>query len=110
MQRRDLNLDQGNGRHLARAHDFLGVGQKPGFQPRLIHSGGIVFLGDTCSMPSHYHDPKLLEIGKDEHAFAWTPGKSDEPKKLSEAREATRLSSFPAKDIRWAKRNEVRAR
>ena len=50
----------------------------------------IVFLGDTCTMPSHHHDPKLLEIGKDDPVFAWTPGKSHEPEKLGEAREASR--------------------
>ena len=54
----------------------------------------IVFLGDTCSMPSHHHDPKLLDIGKDAPLFAWTPGKANEPKKLGEAREATRRAQM----------------
>ncbi len=50
----------------------------------------IVFLGDTCSMPSHHHDPKILEIGKEQNVFAWPPNKANEPKKLGEVREATR--------------------
>ena len=50
----------------------------------------IVFLGDTCSMPSHHHDPKLLELGQDQPVFAWPPKKADEPKKLGAAREASR--------------------
>jgi ATP-dependent helicase/nuclease subunit A len=50
----------------------------------------IVFLGDTCSMPSHHHDPKLLELGKDQPVFAWPPKRADEPQKLGEAREASR--------------------
>jgi len=54
----------------------------------------IVFLGDTCTMPSHHHDPKLLEVGSDAKSLAWTPGKSNEPKKLGEAREATRLAQM----------------
>lgn len=54
----------------------------------------IVFLGDTCTMPSHHHDPKLLEIGKDDRVFAWTPGKSHEPEKLGEAREASRRAQM----------------
>jgi ATP-dependent helicase/nuclease subunit A len=54
----------------------------------------IVFLGDTCTMPSHHHDPKLLEIGKDDPVFAWTPGKSHEPGKLGEARETSRRAQM----------------
>ncbi len=50
----------------------------------------IVFLGDTCSMPSHHHDPKLLELGQDQPVFAWPPKRADEPQKLGEAREASR--------------------
>jgi ATP-dependent helicase/nuclease subunit A len=54
----------------------------------------IVFLGDTCTMPSHHHDPKLLDLGKDNPVFAWTPGKANEPKKLGEAREASRRAQM----------------
>ena len=50
----------------------------------------IVFLADTCSMPSHHHDPKLLDIGKDQPLMAWPPVKAQEPAKLGEAREASR--------------------
>ena len=56
----------------------------------------IVFLGDTVSMPSHNHDPKLLDVksGGDVSAFAWTPGKKTEPKPLGLSREDTRNSAL----------------
>lgn len=56
----------------------------------------IVFLGDTVSMPSHRHDPSLLDVkkGQDVRAFAWTPGKKLEPKPLGDSREETRKAAL----------------
>ena len=52
----------------------------------------IVFLADTCGLPSARHDPKLFECpaGQFGHLLAWSPGKTGEPKEIGQAREDAR--------------------
>ncbi len=55
----------------------------------------IVFLADTCGLPTGRHDPKIYAIGAGQFGpvLAWSPGKKDEPKALGRARENVRLQA-----------------
>jgi ATP-dependent helicase/nuclease subunit A len=55
----------------------------------------IVFLADTCGLPTGRHDPKIYAVngGQFGPVLAWSPGKKHEPQALGRAREDVRLQA-----------------
>ncbi|HEY8008641.1 MAG TPA: double-strand break repair helicase AddA [Methylocella sp.] len=53
----------------------------------------IVFLPDTCAIPSPRHDPKIFKLGTDvpgEETIAWSPGKNHDCELIARARAGAR--------------------
>ncbi len=55
----------------------------------------IVFLPDTCTVPSGRHDPKIfpLESGLGHHLMAWSGRRDDDPEAVAEARRRGRSAA-----------------